>query len=169
MTWRVRLFALASMSLTLLAFGARPASAQSAIAGVVHDSSGAVLPGVTVEAASPALIEGSRTAVTDGTRRVPHRKSAPRRVHGDVHADRVPHREARGHHLPTSFTATVNADLAVGQLEEAITVTGESPLVDVRELGVAVGDEPRAARHDPDRQGSVRGRSADCRRHHDDA
>ena len=49
---------------TLLAMAA-PAAAQSAIAGVVRDPSGAVLPGVTVEAASPALIEGTRTAVTD--------------------------------------------------------------------------------------------------------
>lgn len=44
-----------------------PASAQSAIAAVVKDASGGVLPGVTVEAASPALIEGSRTAATDGS------------------------------------------------------------------------------------------------------
>src|SRR5262245_36112529 len=43
-----------------------PASAQSAIAGLVRDASGAVLPGVTVEASSPSLIEGTRTAVTDG-------------------------------------------------------------------------------------------------------
>ena len=46
-----------------------PASAfaQSSITGVVKDTSGALLPGVTVEAASPALIEKVRTAVTDGT------------------------------------------------------------------------------------------------------
>ena len=46
-----------------------PASAfaQAAIAGAVKDSSGAILPGVTVEAGSPALIEKVRTAVTDGT------------------------------------------------------------------------------------------------------
>src|SRR5438067_13871441 len=49
--------------LTLLL--APAASAQSAIAGVVRDSSDAVLPGVMVEATSPALIEGSRSAVTD--------------------------------------------------------------------------------------------------------
>ena len=42
------------------------AHAQSAIAGVVKDSSGAVLPGVTVEAASDALIEKSKVVVTDG-------------------------------------------------------------------------------------------------------
>ena len=40
------------------------AQSASGIAGVVRDSSGAVLPGVTVEAASPALIEGARTTVT---------------------------------------------------------------------------------------------------------
>jgi hypothetical protein len=41
--------------------------AQASITGVVRDASGAVLPGVTVEASSPALIEKVRTAVTDGT------------------------------------------------------------------------------------------------------
>src|SRR5215813_14145976 len=45
------------------------ASAQASISGVVQDSSGAVLPGVTVEAASPALIEKTRSAVTDGAGR----------------------------------------------------------------------------------------------------
>ena len=43
------------------------AYAQASIAGTVKDASGAVLPGVTVEAASPALIEKTRTAVTDGS------------------------------------------------------------------------------------------------------
>ena len=62
MTYRRHLWLIAAIVFA----AARPAVAQSAIAGVVHDPSGAVLPGVTVEASSPALIEGSRTAVTDG-------------------------------------------------------------------------------------------------------
>src|ERR1700674_4768852 len=45
------------------------AMAQATISGLVQDSTGAVLPGVTVEAKSPALIEQSRTAVTDGSGR----------------------------------------------------------------------------------------------------
>ena len=62
------------------------AHAQASITGVVKDTSGAVLPGVTVEASSPALIEKVRTAVTDEPRPVPHRRSAARHVHGHVHA-----------------------------------------------------------------------------------
>ena len=61
-------------------------SAQAVIAGVVKDSSGGILPGVTVEAASPALIEKVRTAVTDGTGQYPHREPAARHVHRHVHA-----------------------------------------------------------------------------------
>ena len=74
-----------------------PASAfaQASITGVVKDSSGAVLPGVTVEASSPALIEKVRSAVTDGTRPVPHRRPAGRDLRRDVHADRIQHRQAR--------------------------------------------------------------------------
>ena len=73
------------------------ASAQATIAGTARDASGAVLPGVTVEAASPALIEKVRTVVTDGTRPVPDRRPAPRLVLGDLYAARLLHRQARGH------------------------------------------------------------------------
>ena len=73
------------------------AHAQASITGVVKDTSGAVLPGVTVEAASPALIEKVRTAVTDESRPLSHRRSAARHLHGDVHADRLPVRPARRH------------------------------------------------------------------------
>ena len=115
-----------------LFFAATIASAQSAIAGVVKDSSGAVLPGVTVEVTSPALIEGARTAVTDGTGQynIVDLRPGEYTVTFTLTGFRTVRRE--GIKLPTSFTATVNADLAVGTLEEALTVTGESPLVDVR-------------------------------------
>jgi len=121
---------LLAAAMTILAASA--ASAQSAIAGVVRDASGAVLPGVTVEASSPALIEGSRTAVTDtgGGYRIENLRPGDYIVAFSLTGFRSVKRE--GIKLPTSFTATVNADLAVGQLEEAITVTGESPLVDTR-------------------------------------
>ncbi len=65
--------------------------AQAAIAGSIKDASGAVLPGVTVEAASPALIEKVRTAVSDGSA---DRGSAARHLHRDVHAGRVQHPQA---------------------------------------------------------------------------
>ena len=72
------------------------AHAQASIAGTVKDTSGAVLPGVTVEASSPALIEKVRTVVTDD-RPVPHRRSAARHVHRDVRAAGLQHGQARGH------------------------------------------------------------------------
>src|SRR5919197_1286716 len=108
------------------------AFAQSAIAGLVRDASGAVLPGVTVEALSPALIEGARTGVTDATGQYSILDLRPGEytVTFTLAGFRTVRRE--GIKLPTSFTATVNADMAVGALEEALTVTGESPLVDVR-------------------------------------
>ena len=119
--------------LVLALFGIAPAAhAQSAIAGVVRDASGAVLPGVAVEAASPALIEGTRTAVTDdaGSYRIVDLRPGEYSVTFTLTGFRTLRRD--GITLPTSFTATVNAELTVGALEEALTVTGESPLVDVR-------------------------------------
>jgi hypothetical protein len=123
------------VSVTLCFAAASPsASAQtgSAIAGVVRDTSGGVLPGVTVEAASAALIEGSRSAVTDnaGSYRIENLRPGDYAVTFTLTGFRTVKRE--GITLPAAFTATVNTDMAVGQLEEAITVTGESPLVDVR-------------------------------------
>ncbi|HYM26321.1 MAG TPA: carboxypeptidase regulatory-like domain-containing protein [Vicinamibacterales bacterium] len=111
---------------------ASTALAQSAIAGVVRDTSGAVLPGVTVDVSSPALIEGTRSAVTDGTGqyRIVDLRPGEYTVVFTLPSFRTVRRE--GIVLPVSFTATVNAELAVGTLQEALTVTGASPLVDVR-------------------------------------
>src|SRR5258708_30270 len=108
------------------------ALAQSAIAGEVRDSSGAVLPGVSVEAASPALIEGSRAVVTDGSGayRIENLRPGEYTVTFSLTGFRTVKRE--GISLPTSFTAQVNAELSLGQLQESVTGTGESPLVDVR-------------------------------------
>src|SRR5438093_1980988 len=118
--------------LVLALFGIAPAAhAQSAIAGVVRDASGAVLPGVTVEAASPALIEGTRTAITGdaGSYRIVDLSPGEYSVTFTLTGFRTLRRD--GITLPTSFTATVNAELTLGQLEESVTVTGASPLVDV--------------------------------------
>jgi hypothetical protein len=122
---RVALFVLALLAVTSSGF------AQSAIGGVVRDASGAVLPGVTVEASSPALIEGSRSAVSDGAGQyaIVDLRPGEYSVIFTLTGFRTVRRE--GISLPTSFTATVNADMSVGQLQEAITVTGDSPLVDV--------------------------------------
>src|SRR5262249_52631794 len=117
--------------LVLLAF-ASSAEAQSAIAGVVRDSSGAVLPGVSVEASSPALIEGSRAVVTDATGgyRIENLRPGEYVVTFTLAGFRTVRREATV--LPPSFTARVNTALALGKIEESIVVPGESPLVDVR-------------------------------------
>jgi hypothetical protein len=108
------------------------ALAQAAIVGVVRDTSGAVLPGVTVEAASPALIEKVRIAVTDGTGqfRIENLRPGTYSVTFGLPGFATVVRE--GVELTGSFTATINADLRVGGVEEPITVTGETPTVDVQ-------------------------------------
>src|SRR5918993_1965655 len=106
--------------------------AQAAISGVVKDSSGAALPGVTVEAASPALIERVRTAVTDsaGVYRIIELRPGTYAVTFGLSGFQSVRRE--GIELTTGFTATVNASLPVGALQETVTVTGASPVVDIQ-------------------------------------
>src|SRR5262245_39528745 len=106
-------------------------SAKTGIAGVVKDTTGAVMPGVTVEASSPALIEKSRVAISDsagqykiidlppGTYAVTFTLAGFRSV---KRTDVL---------LEGTFTAQINADLQVGAMEEQLTVTAESPTVDV--------------------------------------
>jgi hypothetical protein len=108
--------------------------AQASIAGVVKDTSGAVLPGVTVEAASPALIEKVRSVVTDdsGQYRIVDLRPGTYSVTFTLTGFSVVKRE--GIELTGSFNATINADLKVGGLEETITVTGESPIVDTQSI-----------------------------------
>ena len=129
-----------------------------------RDTSGAVLPGVTVEAASPALIEKVRSVVSDGRRSVPHRRSATRRLLGHVHAPRLQHLRARRHRARGHFTASINAELRVGALEETITVTGEAPIVDVQGVDPAAGADQRDGRSDADRQVLREPRRPDSRR-----
>lgn len=103
-----------------------------AIGGTVRDDSGAVLPGVTVEAASPALIEKVRTAVTDdqGNYRITDLRPGTYSLKFSLTGFGTVNRE--GILLTTGFTATANADLKVGSFEESITVSGASPVVDVQ-------------------------------------
>ena len=107
--------------------------AQGSIAGIVKDASGAVLPGVTVEASSPALIEKTRSVVTDGTGQYKYLVDLRPGTYTVIFA--LPgfstvKRDGIG--LSGSFTATVNADLRVGAVEETITVSGETPIVDIQ-------------------------------------
>lgn len=104
------------------------------IAGVVRDATGGVLPGVTVEAASPALIEKVRTVVTDGEGqyKIVNLRPGTYTVTFTLAGFSTVKRE--GLELTTGFTAQANADLKVGELSETITVTGASPVVDVQSM-----------------------------------
>src|ERR1700736_1420662 len=123
-----RSIVLALVCLTLLPTAAR---AQSAVAGVVKDATGAVLPGVTVEAASPALIEKTRSAVTDtsGEYKIIDLRPGTYTLTFSLSGFATVRRD--GIELPSNFTATINTDLRVGAVEETITVTSASPMVDV--------------------------------------
>jgi hypothetical protein len=109
------------------------AHAQSAIAGVVKDTTGAVLPGVTVEASSPVLIERTRSGVTDaqGQYKIIDLRPGTYTVTFSIPGFSTVRRE--GIELPANFTAPVNADMKVGALEETVTVSGASPVVDVQQ------------------------------------
>src|SRR2546425_3377185 len=102
--------------------------ASATIAGVVKDTSGAVMPGVTVEAASPALIEKVRTVVTDdqGQYKILELRPGQYTVAFSLAGFATVKRE--GIELTTGFTAQVNAELRVGSLEETVTVSGASPV-----------------------------------------
>ncbi len=109
----------------------REASAQASIAGVVKDGTGAVLPGVTVEASSPALIEKTRSVVSDssGQYKIVDLRPGVYQVSLTLAGFKVVRRADIV--LQGNFTATVNTDLQVGSLEESVTVTGATPTVDV--------------------------------------
>src|SRR5687768_11238913 len=108
------------------------ASAQGTLTGTVRDQSGAVLPGVTVEAASPALIEKVRTAVTDdaGQYRIPGLNPGIYTLTFSLAGFNVVRRTDI--ELGGTATLTIPVDMRVGTLEETVTVTGESPVVDVQ-------------------------------------
>ena len=120
----------------VLAAGSAAAQSAGSIAGDARDSTGGVLPGVTVEAASPALIEGSKIAVTDaqGSYRIVDLRPGAYTVTFTLPGFSTFRRE--GIELTTGFTATVDAEMAVGAVEETVTVTGASPLVDIQNTRV---------------------------------
>src|SRR5262245_45478822 len=128
-----RIARLGVLALACLALNQTAAFAQS-IAGVVRDASGGVMPGVTVEASSPALIEKTRTVVTDGDGQykiinlVPGTYSVTFTLSGFNTVKRD------GIELTGDFTAPVNAEMKVGAIEETITVSGASPLIDTQSV-----------------------------------
>ncbi len=108
------------------------AQVQATLTGTAKDTSGAVLPGVTVEASSPVLIEKTRSAVTDGSGqyRIVDLRPGTYTVTFTLTGFSSVKRE--GIELTGSFVATINADMKVGAVEETITVSGETPIVDVQ-------------------------------------
>jgi hypothetical protein len=123
-----------SLAAGLIALAPVAAWAQASITGSVRDTSGAVLPGVTVEAASPSLIEKVRTATTDGNGqyRIVDLRAGEYVVTFTLGGFTTVKRE--GVNLEGAFTATINGEMRVGALTETITVTGESPIVDVQSV-----------------------------------
>jgi hypothetical protein len=120
--------------LAILAVLLLPATvfAQAVLTGTVHDASGAVLPGVTVEAASPALIEKTRSATTDGSGQYriidlqPGTYAVTFTLPGFTTVRRA------NVELSGTQTVTIPIEMRVGGIAETITVTGETPLVDVQ-------------------------------------
>jgi hypothetical protein len=119
------------LALALAAMVPSLAAAQS-IAGVVRDSSGAVLPGVTIEAASPALIEKVRTAISDGAGQYRIENLAPGTYKVTYSLPGFANIEREGVEVTTGVTLTLNADMRIGGVQESITVSGETPVVDVQ-------------------------------------
>src|SRR3954463_14450423 len=108
------------------------ARAQGTLTGTVTDQSGSALPGVTVEAASPALIEKSRTAVTDGSGqyRIPSLNPGTYSLTFRLSGFNVVKRE--NIELSGTMTLTIPIELRVGALQETVTVSGETPVVDLQ-------------------------------------
>src|SRR5687768_15938335 len=102
---------------------------QAALTGVARDSSGAVLPGVSVEAESPALIERVRSAVTDDTGRYRIENLRPGTYSVTFALPGFGTVRQEGIELAGAFTATINADLDVSSVQETVSVTAETPVV----------------------------------------
>ena len=108
------------------------ALAQASLTGTVRDSAGGVLPGVTVEAASPALIEKIRTAVTDDTGQYRIIDLRPGTYVLTFTLSGFNSTKRENIELTGSQTLTIPIEMRVGGVTELITVTGESPVIDVQ-------------------------------------
>ena len=108
------------------------ALAQAAIAGLVKDASGGVLPGVSVEVASPVLIEKTRTAITDGTGQYRIESLQPGTYIVTFTLSGFSTLKRDGVELSGTGVVKIDADMRLGGVAETITVTGETPVVDVQ-------------------------------------
>ena len=127
---RTSALVLAALALCQTAF----AQQNGAIAGVVRDTSGGVMPGVTVEASSPALIEKTRTAITDADGRYNVIDLRPGTYSVTFTLPGFSTVKREGVELTGGFTAAINTELKVGGLEETITVSGQTPLIDTQSV-----------------------------------
>jgi hypothetical protein len=131
-----RVFPVAAVVFCILsAISVHPAEAQlgaAGIAGTVTDATGGILPGVTVEASSPALIERVRSVTTDGAGQFKLADLRPGLYAVTFTLPGFSTTKREGIELSANFTATVNAEMRVGSLEETIIVSGASPVVDVQ-------------------------------------
>jgi hypothetical protein len=121
-------------ALAAVSINVTPAGAQGqtgTISGIVRDASGGVLPGVTVEASSPALIEKSRSVVTDGQGAYSIIDLRPGTYAVTFSLSGFSSVRREGIVLTASFNANVSAEMKVGALEETITVSAATPIVDV--------------------------------------
>ena len=108
------------------------AHAQTSITGTVRDASGAVLPGVTVEASSPVLIEKVRSAISDGTGQYRLTELPPGKYTITMSLSGFTTVKREDIDVSGVGVITINADMRVGTVQETITVTGETPVVDVQ-------------------------------------
>ncbi len=125
---------IAWLGLILSSAAASAQQASSAITGTVRDPTGGVVPGVTIEVASPVLIERVRTVVSDeqGLYRVIDLRPGTYSVTFTLQGFATVKRD--GIELPPNFTATVNGEMRVGAIEETVTVSGQSATVDVQNV-----------------------------------
>jgi hypothetical protein len=127
-------FASGLLHFTLTVLVPAVAYAQATLTGVVRDTSGAVLPGVTVEAASPALIEKVRTAVSDGTGQYRMTELSPGTYSVTFTLSGFNTYKRDGVEVSGSGAITINGEMRVGAIAETITVTGETPVVDTQSV-----------------------------------
>ena len=110
------------------------AAAQGTLTGTIRDGSGAVLPGVTVEAASPALTEKVRTVVSDGAGQYRIIELPPGIYSLTFSLPGFSNVKREGIEMSGSAVLTIPAEMKVGAIEETVTVTGETPVVDVQSV-----------------------------------
>ena len=128
----LQLTRLGLLTIGVVVFLAGNAFAQGQITGSVKDATGALLPGVTVEASSPVLIEKVRTVVSDGSGEYRIIDLRPGNYSVTFTLPGFSTFKRDGIELTGSFTATVDAEMKLGAVEETITVSGQAPVVDVQ-------------------------------------